>query len=170
MARRRCPGADGRIFADEESSQALRGHLRPALWASAHLTPGLAATGFRSGARSGRCRIGRNGTAGEPRAVFPIDDGRCRKDSSGHLARRQVRDPHAGPETAAQTCRGAVIVMVLGLRRSRHVLMLVRARVAGNRGWRYGIRDWGGRQKGQRAEQQQKLRCQPPHAQKLARP
>ena len=40
--------------------------------------------------------------------------------------------------------------MVLGLRRSRHVLMLVRARVAGHSGWRYGIRDWGGRQKGQR--------------------
>src|SRR5438552_18965936 len=141
LSRRRSPASITRIFCDEESSPGRRGHSRPTLWASAHLTPGLAATGFRSGAWSGRCRIGRNGTAAETRAVFPIDDGRCRKDSSGHLARRQVRDPHAGPETAAQTCRGAVIVMVLGLRRPRHVLMLVRAMVAGRSEWRYGVRD-----------------------------
>ena len=124
--------------------------------------------GLGSGARSRRCRVGRNGTAGEKRAVFPIDDRRRRKDSSGHLARGQIRDPHAGPETAAQTCRCAVIVMVLRMRRSRHVLVLMRARLTGHSRWRYGVRDGRARQKGQRAKQQQKLLCQPPHTAKAS--
>jgi hypothetical protein len=147
-----------------------RGSLAATLWASAHLTPGLAVTGFRSGARSGRCRIGRNATTGEARAVVPIDDGRRREDSSGHLARRQVRNAHAGPEAAAQTCRGAMIVMMLMLMRcrSRHVLVLMRTRLASYGGWCYGVGDRGARQKCQRAKQQQKLRCQLPHAPKAS--
>ena len=164
------PASMPRIFADEESSQPPPGHSRPALWASAHLTPGLAATGFRSGARSGRCRFGRNGTAGETRAVFPIDDRRRRKDSGGHLARRQIRDAHAGAEAAAQTGRGAVIVMVLMLMRcmARHVFVIMRARLAGHSRWRNRVRDGGARQKCQRAHQRQKFRRQPPHAAKAS--
>ena len=82
--------------------------------------------------------------------------------------RRQVRDPHAGPETAAQTRCRAVIVMGLRVRRSRHVLVLVRARVASRSRWRYGVRGGRARQKCQGAEQQQKLGRQPPHAPKAS--
>jgi hypothetical protein len=158
------------FFADEEMSEARVNAA--ALRASAHLTPGLAATGFRSGARSRRCRIGRNGAAGEPRAGFPIDDRGCRTDGRGHLARRQVRDPHAGPETAAQTNRGAVIVMVLMLimRRAWHVLVLMRARLAGHERRRHRVRGGRARQKGQRASSSRNLVASLRMPQKLVQP